>query len=77
MPRNMAVKRPDAWIVGIILSDNMAIRSQHLNVATLWVLWVGDRLTVPEAVAFMEYVHVVAVKVHWLYGARVLAKLFP
>lgn len=69
MPRNMAVKGPHAWVVGIILSDNVAVWSQHLDVATLWVLRVGDRLTVPEAVAFMEYVHVVAVKVHWLYRA--------
>ena len=69
MPRNMTVKWPYARVVGIILSDDMAVWSQHLDVATLWVLRVGDRLTIPEAVAFMEYVHVVAVKVHWLCGA--------
>ena len=66
MPCNMAVERPDSWIISVVLDDNMAGRAQHLDISSLGVGGIRDRYTIPEAGTLVEDVHIVAVQVHWL-----------
>lgn len=68
MPRDVAVERPHAWVVRLDLEHNVPVAPQHLGVAALRVLGVGQRLAVPGPVAFGQDVHVVAVDVHRVNG---------
>ena len=72
MPRNVAMERPDARIIGLVLQNDIARVSScawadELHVAALGVLLVNDG-AVPETVAFGEDVEVVAVEVHGVGG---------
>ena len=73
MPRDVAMERPDAWIIGLVLQDNVAWfgegdgLSEDLYVAALGVLLMGYR-AVPETGAFGEDVEVVAVEMHGVGG---------
>ena len=73
MPRDVAMERPDAWIIGLVLQDNEAWfgegdgLSEDLYVAALGVLLMGYR-AVPETGAFGEDVEVVAVEMHGVGG---------
>lgn len=61
MPCDVAVERPCARVIGVILDHDVSAQAQHLDFATLWVLRVCDGMAVPVAVAFVQNVHVVAV----------------
>ena len=72
MPRNMAMERPDAWVIGVVLQNDVAGLSScpwadDLHVAALGVLLVDDG-AVPETGAFGEDVEVVAVEMHGVGG---------
>lgn len=66
VPRDMAMKRPYARIIRLILNHNVPARPQHLHVTTLRVLHVCEGDPVPVARAFVEDGHVVTVEVHGL-----------
>lgn len=61
MPGDVAVERPDAWVVGFELDGSKATGADSLDITASGVLLVADA-TVPGADAFVEDVHVVAVK---------------
>ena len=73
MPRDMAMERPDAGVIGFVLQDDVAWfgegdgLSEDLYVAALGVLLMGYR-AVPETGAFGEDVEVVAVEMHGVGG---------
>ena len=69
VPSNVAVKRPDTWVVGIVLDDQVTRLGdtvdngrwlQDLDISSLRVLDMGDS-TIPFADAFSENVEVVTV----------------
>jgi hypothetical protein len=62
MPRDVAVERPDAGVIGFELQSGEAAGADGLDVAAGGVLAVADT-AVPGAGAFVEDVHVVAVEV--------------
>jgi hypothetical protein len=61
VPGDVAVEWPDAWVVGFELDGGEATGADGLDIAASGVLLVADA-TVPGADAFVEDVHVVAVK---------------
>ena len=72
VPSNVAVKRPDTGIVGVVLNDQVrrhdgtvdyARGQQDLHISSLRVLDVSNS-TIPLADAFSENVEVVAMKMH-------------
>lgn len=63
----MAVKRPNAGIVGLELQGNMSARSQHLRVSTLWILGIYYCCAVPSTVAFMKDLEIMPMHVEWLW----------
>ena len=66
VPCDMAMKRPYAGIIRLILKHEMSARPQHLHITTLRVLYVREGDAVPVARAFVEDGHVVAVEVQGL-----------
>ncbi len=66
MPCYVAVEGPYPWIDRIVLNYNVTGWPQHLNVSALGILRIGHRNSIPVAVAIVQYVHVVAMEVHWL-----------
>ena len=54
MPRDVAVERPHARVVHVHLDHYVPVPSQHLRVASQWVVRIGDGMAVPGAVAFGE-----------------------
>lgn len=66
MPRDVAVERPRAGVVGVELEDHMPEGREVVRVAALRVGGVVDRHAVPFAEAVVEDVHVVAVEMHGL-----------
>lgn len=69
MPCNMAMEWPDARIICVDLPNNMTSWWQKLYVATLWVIGISDRHTVPASGTLMENEHIVPVEMHWV-GCR-------
>ena len=72
MPRNMAMERPHARIIRIVLQDDISrsgrtARLDDLHVATLRVGLMGY-FAVPGADAFGEDVEIVAVEMHGVGG---------
>ena len=63
MPHDMAMKRPHARIIAIVLHDHIPVRLQQLHVSPLRVPAVHDA-AIPGAQAFAQHVHVVPVQVH-------------
>ena len=66
MPCYVAVKGPHPWIDRVVLDYNVSGWPQHLNVSALGVLWISQRNSIPETVAIVQYIHIVAVEVHRL-----------
>ena len=76
VPSDMTVKRPDAWVVGIELDDNVAgvggaAAREDLHVATLRVGRVGDG-SVPVSRALCQDLEVMAVEMHWVKCHKVV-----
>ena len=74
MPRDMAMERPDAWIIRVVLEHDVArrcggARLDELDVAALRVLLMGDG-AVPGADALGQDVEVVSVQVHGVRGGE-------
>ena len=73
MPRDVAMERPDARVIGVVLQNNVARLSERygladdLHITALRVSLMGDR-AIPETGAFGEDVEVVAVEVHGVGG---------
>lgn len=63
MPRDMAMERPDARIVAVVLHDEIPVRLQQLDVPPLRIIGV-HHAPVPGAHALVEHIHVVPVQVH-------------
>ena len=70
MPGNVAVERPDAWVVGVVLQDEITVLAggraaglDELHIAALGVVLMGD-LSVPFADPFRQDVEIVAVQMH-------------
>jgi hypothetical protein len=61
MPGDVAVERPNAWVVCFELESSEAASADGLDVAAGGVLLVADA-AVPGAGPFVEDVHVMAVK---------------
>jgi len=70
MPRDMAMQRPDAWVIEIELDDEVAIGTDELGVAALGVRGVDDGAAIPGTFAFGQNLHVVAVHVHGVRGGE-------
>ena len=68
MPRSMAMERPDARIVKVILHDEVPVCAHELHVAALRIVGIDDRGAIPVSVAFGEDLHIVSVKVHRMRG---------
>ena len=69
---------PDAWVVCVVLKDNVAslsfvregaTRTYDLHIASLGVLLVRDS-AVPDPGTFREHVEVVAVQMHGVGGGE-------
>ena len=60
MPRDMTVKGPNAWVVGVILHNEVTEGRHQLDVAALGVLNMCD-LAIPSPRADGEDVEIVAV----------------
>ena len=60
MPRNMTVKWPNAWVVGVILHNEVTKGRHQLDVTALGVLDMCD-LAVPSPRADGEDIEIVAV----------------
>ncbi len=69
MPRDVAMERPHARIGAVVLHDDIPIRLQHLHIPPLRVSTIHNA-PVPEAQAFIQHVHVVAVQMHRVGGRR-------
>jgi hypothetical protein len=68
MPSNMAMERPNSRIVRIELHYHVTLRPNQLNIATLGVVAIGDGDPVPVSGPFVQNLHVVPVKMHWVRG---------
>ena len=66
MPRDMAMKRPHARIVRLVLQHHVPVRSQVVRVPSQRVERVDDGPAVPLAVAFVQDPVFVPVEMHWL-----------
>ena len=66
MPCYVAVKGPYPWINRVVLDYNMSGWPQHLNVSALGILRIRQRNSIPETVAIVQYIHIVAMEVHRL-----------
>ena len=64
MPGDVAVKRPHARVVGVVLHNEVPVRLQQLHVPPLRIAAIDNAAAVPGAHAFVQHVHVVAVQVH-------------
>lgn len=76
MPSDVAMQRPDTGVIGVVLNDQVSrLRNaiddcgglQHLDIASLGVLDVGDG-AVPGANTLSEDVEVVPVEMHRVSG---------
>ena len=70
------MERPNTWIVGIVLQDQITRRGgrarlHELHVTALGVLLMGDG-SVPSADAFGQHIKVVAVQVHRVGGGKLV-----
>lgn len=68
MPRDMTVEGPRAWIICVVLQNNVCwsrctASLDQLCIATLRVLWVSDD-AIPGSEALSEHVEIVAVEMH-------------
>lgn len=61
MPRDMAVERPHARVIGVVLQHEIPVRLHHLHVAPVGEGVICNGVTVPGAGAFGEDEEVVAV----------------
>jgi len=66
MPRDMAMKRPDAGVVEAVLHYEVPTCAHELHVSTLRVVGVDDATAVPVTCAFGQDLHVVTVQMHWV-----------
>lgn len=81
MPSNVAVERPDARVIRVILNDHVtrvnstvsvdACRLQELHVAPLGILYVSNG-SVPHADALGEDVEIVAMEMHRVRGSDLI-----
>ena len=72
MPCNVAVEGPRAWVVGIVLQNNVSrVRCRatldQLYVATLGILRMSND-TVPGSCSLSEHIEVMPVKMHGVGG---------
>lgn len=71
MPRDVAMERPHAGVVRLVLQHEVPVRLHELDVAPLGVGLVDDG-AVPGAGAFGQHVEVVPVEVHGVGGGEVV-----
>lgn len=71
VPRNVAMERPHARVVGLILQHDIAKRLHELHVAALGVGLVDD-LAVPSADALGQDVEIVTMEMHGVGGREVV-----
>lgn len=64
----MAVKGPNARIIGLELQCDITARSQHLSVAAMRIVSVDNGCAIPFAVAFVQELERVAVEMERLFS---------
>ena len=76
MPRDVAMERPHAGVVRLVLQHDVTVSLHELHVAPLRVLLVDDG-AVPGPEALGQDVEVVAVEVHGVGGGEVVVDDYP
>lgn len=61
VPGNVAMERPDTWVVGLNLNDKMALGLDNNGVTARRIAEIVSRLAVPDTRAVVENKHIVTI----------------
>ena len=73
VPSDVAVERPDTWVVSVVLDDDVAVWLQKLDIAALGIFDVHN-LPIPSSHTFRQHVEIVSMKMHGMCSAGLVVQ---